>query len=141
MSNTDYKVNAYVCDKLHITTTYDYDKGTTPFMMRCRICDNNAKSQFYQVEDTVKINGLWHIPCKEEYDDLEHFARKHVDMGGLVFKYLGTNDSKLPTKVDIESYRDWARNNHVKGDVLPAGVHPIVTMECQKMNEEPDVKS
>ncbi len=127
------KINAYVCSNLHITITYDYDKGTTPFMISCRKCKAGATSKFYNVDPTKLIEAIWYIPCKEEYTELSTAVKEHVDMGGLIYKEIAKNTKQKVTAIEIEEYRNYAQVNYEKLKFNSAGNHPIVMLELQRL--------
>lgn len=128
------KINEYHCDKdNHTIVTYNYDKGTTPFIIKCH-CGNTATSQFYRVDQTNRlINSIWYKPCKEDMSSFTKSLREHIYMGGLIRMNL----EKSLTVAEIEEYRNWAILNHKKGDKVPFGkMHPIAVHECRMINEK-----
>jgi hypothetical protein len=49
---------------------------------------------------------------------------------------MGLGLWKILSDVEEETFREWARNNFKPGDIINTTWHPIVQVECQKINEE-----
>lgn len=86
------KKNIYVCGKCHgHIVTVDRDKGTTPFMLRCRAtadCDGMMQSSLYRVFDqTIAASHEWYLPTDPaEIAALNPGSQHHVRMGGLLLR-------------------------------------------------------
>lgn len=83
------KLNIYVCRTCrgHMVTR-DVDKGTTPFMVGCRVtpgCAGNMQSSMYQVFDQEMAEShQWFRPASADGLTLAELA--HVRQGGLLLR-------------------------------------------------------
>jgi len=88
------QINGYQCQKCRKTIyTIIKDNGTTPFMVRCRICgDGEAYSMFYRIPqlDGEHVKYEWYRPSAEEVEQAEDAVKpalqQHVEQGGLVLR-------------------------------------------------------
>lgn len=83
------RLNVYICDNKHRTITKDIDSGVTPFIIDCPVCNRDAKSVFYRIEEgykkTLKPQFEWYRPTLEELLKIDHIGtRDHVLQGGLL---------------------------------------------------------
>ncbi len=85
------RLNAYICEDLHITVTNDKDEGTTPFMIPCPVCNSAATSRMYKVNnknENLKPTHEWYKPEPKEWDLLSDNAIEHVKQGGLMLRKI-----------------------------------------------------
>lgn len=137
-------LNAYVCPNLHVMVTYDYHKGTTPYMIKCRTCGEKAISYMYRVNQNnpnILTQAIWYTPCKEECDSLTHALAEHVTNGGLILKVLEGDKFKPLSKTDLIGYKQWAVDNYTPHTKISYGIwHPLVCIECENINERTPIK-
>lgn len=85
----------------------------------------------------------WHAEGYDVSDAIdmiaEDYSLPYVDIGTL---YSGNEDEPLPDSFfrtlesDEESlFRQWARDNHKRGDEVSESWHPIVRDECAKIDQ------
>lgn len=84
------KINQYVCRECGgRVTTVNADRGTTPFMIRCRAtrgCKGMAESRFYRVEPGLRPQFEWYRPEGQELKQLDVLTLEHVSRGGLILR-------------------------------------------------------
>lgn len=102
------RYNLYTCEYNCQNITVDVDKGTTPFMIKCKRkptiarpigttfldengeCKGTARSNFYPTEGVPENIVATHEWFKPNYLELEHFhspqEREHVENGGLILR-------------------------------------------------------
>lgn len=84
------KVNAYICEELHITVTKNVDAGVTPMFIGCPECKKihskhaMATSRMYRVNQSIPHTHEWYKPASNE--GLNHFEIEHVEQGGLLLR-------------------------------------------------------
>lgn len=91
------KKNVYTCERCErqIVTVNLLD-GVTPFMIQCRAnwpgeCPGMAKSEFYNVDQSLPAFWGWYRPDATELERLEIShpgTKRHVDQGGLLLRRL-----------------------------------------------------
>lgn len=87
------KVNAYICDNLHITVTKNIDEGVTPMFIGCpeckALCDEYeaATSRMYRVNQSIPHTHEWYKPTNIE--GLNQFEVEHIGQGGLLLRKAG----------------------------------------------------
>lgn len=93
-------LNAYVCNKLHVTVTVNRDEGTTPMLIQCPDCGGRALSRFGHVDSSLEPSLEWIIPSEEEIKEEAHKVaqqwkgldfdvileglKDYVEQGGLI---------------------------------------------------------
>lgn len=82
------KKNAYICDKLHATVTIDREDGVTPMFISCPVCNGQATSRMYRVDQTLEPTLEWFKPTLAELKKVYKGAilqamEEHVKQGGL----------------------------------------------------------
>lgn len=98
------KKNAYICPRLHATITIDREEGTTPMFLMCPVCEEQAVSKMYQLDQSLEPTHEWYKPDEKEIEDeitslhklapgmqkehIEQSIREHVTMGGLLFRSI-----------------------------------------------------
>lgn len=99
------KHNVYVCqtDRMHRICTVDRDRGVTPFMMVCPVCEVMFKMQGRRRvsfnEGMMQSNcyrplGMFLMPVVGEWyrpdslDGLQGGELEHVRNGGLLFRFI-----------------------------------------------------
>jgi hypothetical protein len=105
------KINAYVCEKLHITVTEDLHKGTTPMFISCPQCEIEhrqglARTQMYKVDQSIQATYEWYKPTSQDLAtvkagmDAGMFSNvlTHVNQGGLLMRAKKTFKIWLPKK-------------------------------------------
>ena len=84
-------INRYTCPKGHSIVTVNRDDGTTPLLIRCREegCNEMAKSEWYDVDPTLKPTYEWFKPNAGEMAALESASlHQHARMGGLILRKI-----------------------------------------------------
>lgn len=84
--------NGYRCKKCgYIVATYYKDKGVTPFIIKCPICNGtsihditsfDAPPQLYNIS---KVKN-WVRPTYEQFLKLSPATKEHILNGGLIFE-------------------------------------------------------
>jgi hypothetical protein len=93
------KINAYICEYLHVTSTIDLVEGTTPMFIRCEQCAKEgrvcmASSRMYRVNQSVVPTHEWYAPSDDELKALSKSMDantlvamlEHVQKGGLLLR-------------------------------------------------------
>lgn len=106
MSNktAEPRINAYICNNLHITVTIDGDKGVTPMFISCPKCDGMASSRMYDVDTSIMPTHEWYLPNEADikreaedfvknhsnipYEEIYNAIKEHTDNGGLSLREI-----------------------------------------------------
>jgi hypothetical protein len=89
------RLNGYVCQrptksKPHITLTVDVDRGVTPFMIACPVCQFDAYSMCYprtgKIPCMEDVTHEWYAPDETEVQTLHPANLEHVKRGGLLMR-------------------------------------------------------
>jgi hypothetical protein len=70
------KKNIYECGKSHKTVTVDRDSGVTPFIIACPDCGQDARSNFYKVDQSLKPTHYW---MKMSDEELKQMAKTDLE--------------------------------------------------------------
>lgn len=93
------RINAYICNDLHVTITKDVDKGTTPMFISCPTCGERATSRMYSVNQSFTPEHEWYKPTDADVE-------KEVDQ-----LLANDKDDSLPAKkILMSSYNDHVKN-------------------------------
>lgn len=89
------KINNYVCTVCGvITKTVDINKGVTPFIARCKVCREEARSTFYKdlVPEENPTTEFYRPDLKETIKLRDKPSQlEHVLMGGLLTRKIEDN--------------------------------------------------
>lgn len=101
------KINAYICDKLHVMVTENKSLGTTPMFMGCDQCHQQATSRMYNVDQTLEPTHEWYKPTDEDWKELEadissveaiRGLREHVSNGGVLIRRISDKNYSITLK-------------------------------------------
>lgn len=102
------RINVYTCKTCgHKTVTIDREDGTTPYIISCDACKNEAYSSFYVCSQGLTPTHEWYKPTGKQltklYDGRTLDAMmEYVSMGGLDLREIKQKSSKKPDKNIIE---------------------------------------
>lgn len=98
------KLNAYVCDALHITVTVDRDNGTTPFIIGCTNpgCSFHATSKMHKVSSGLTPTWEFYKMPDNEAEKLSPAEKMHHVQGGLFLRPIQSNIPEKEYNIDTE---------------------------------------
>lgn len=138
-------VVVYVCKGpkyKHVMPAYVYHDGIPPIIATCHICGAKMEILDKTVEYNRKqsmISAIVRKPCKEEYESYTPSKQRAIKQGLLIIDpFMASSSVFRNIRVEeIDEFRNWALVNHTPGDRVRYGIHhPVVTYECQRMNDE-----
>lgn len=85
-----YKKNAYRCEgeTSHTTITIDRDKGVTPFMTKCPVCEATTVSSMYRVAQSMEPTHEWFRPPADKWHTYKAHTQLHLSIGGLILEEI-----------------------------------------------------
>ena len=79
------RINAYTCEKLHSTVTWNKDAGVTPMFITCDQCGGMASSRMYRVDQSLIATKEWYKPTEE---DITNEANEVAEKNGIGYKIV-----------------------------------------------------
>lgn len=126
----------------HVMPTYIYHDGMVPIVIACPVCGVKMKiiddNIAYDTNQSL-LSAIARKPCKEEYESYNRRKQNAIKAGLLTIQpFMSSSSLFRSIRIDeLNEFRNWALVNHTPGDKVRYGIHhPIVTYECQRMNDE-----
>lgn len=94
--------NAYECKNpacRRYIITIDRAPGVTPFIVRCRKCNNEAYSKMYRVQEHLTPTHEWYRP--ETLDGIDKALHDHISKGGLILRAIPGEPDEWISPFDV----------------------------------------